>query len=249
MFNLERIAIILVNTSHPGNIGSVARAMKNMGLKHLRLVNPKMFPHPEATALASGASDVLIQAKLFSDLKEAIKDQQLIYAFSSRSRHLEWPPFTPRECVDHIAEEGTGAKIALVFGNERAGLTNEELSLCQFHVSIPTHSDYPSLNLAQAVQVIAYELWVKSLSESKPQLISNKLAKKRILAPAEQIEGFFQHLEQTLVKIKVLHPHQNKKMILRLRRLFHRAQLDSDEINILRGILKAINQSEDKLPS
>lgn len=232
---LENIKIVLVNTSHPGNIGSAARAMKTMGLSKLWLVAPLDFPHEKATALASGAVDVLEQATVVDCLQEAIADCHLVVGTSSRSRTIPWPQLTPRELGEQAFQESRHTQVAIVFGREQTGLTNEELHLCHFHVHIPSNPDYSSLNLAAAVQVLAYE--VRVASESK-----NRTEEKRDFefATAEDMEGFYQHLEEAMLEIRFLNPKAPRQLMPRLRRLFHRARLDVMEMNILRGIFAAM---------
>jgi len=225
-----------VNTSHAGNIGAAARAMKNMGLSQLYLVSPESFPNHQATARAAGADDVLANAVVVDDLPTAISGCDLVFATSARSRTLPWPMCNPRECAQQISNEPQ-RQIAIVFGRERTGLTNEELSYCHQHVFIPTASDFSSLNLAAAVQVIVYEIRMAALNEPE-----NKKPEKRVLATADQMNGYYQHLEQTLTKLEFLDPKQPKMLLQRLRRLFNRAQVDDTELNILRGILTAIDR-------
>ncbi len=234
---MENVRIVLVNTSHPGNIGSSARAMKTMGLKNLYLVAPKLFPHDKATEMASGATDVLEQARVVETLAEAIADCHLVFGTSSRSRAISWPVISPRECATKIKEQAQKTNIAIVFGREQTGLTNEELHQCQYHIQIPADSIYCSLNLASAVQVLAYELRVIHESAPVPVL------KDCDYASSEELEGFYEHLERVMIQIEFLNPKAPKQLMARLRRLFYRAELDKREVNILRGILGAIEKS------
>jgi tRNA (cytidine32/uridine32-2'-O)-methyltransferase len=249
---LDKITIILVNPSHPGNIGAVARAMKNMGLTHLSLVSPKLFPHHDATARAAGADKILADAKIYEELSAALKNCHHVYALSARTRKLPWPCCNPEESAKQIiVHTQSNIEVGIVFGRENSGLTNAELALCQYHVTIPTHPDFPSLNLAAAVQIMGYELWrqVSTKKNSKPlndlghdNHPLTELNSDDSLATQDQMQGFFLHLQQTLLELKVLNPKHPKMLMQRLRRLFNRALLSEIEINILRGILTAINK-------
>ena len=233
---LAQFKLILVETSHPGNIGAVARAMKNMGLDQLRLVNPKFFPHADATARASGADDVLRNAQVFSSLQEAIADCQIILGASARDRTISWPSMTARECAEHfVSPVHTDTSIALVLGRENSGLKNHELDLCHYLLRIPCNQAYSSLNLAAAAQVICYELFIAS---KQPQTSSIGDIGEEALASSEQMESFYQHLLETMADIGFLHPERSKSIMRRLRRLFNRSQLDTKEVDILRGIFR-----------
>lgn len=233
----DNIRIVLVNTSHPGNIGAAARAMKNMGFSRLYLVSPESFPHQQATVRAAGADAILANATVVDNLQTAISGCDLVFATSARLRTLSLPICNPRQCAEQILSHPQ-REIAVVFGRERTGLTNDELSLCHQHIYIPTISDFSSLNLAAAVQVLVYEIHMGTLNEHE----DNEKSTARSLATADQMEGYYQHLEQTLTKLKFLDPKQPKMLLQRLRRLFNRAQLDDTELNILRGILRAIDR-------
>lgn len=227
--------IVLVDTNHPGNIGAAARAMKNMGLRELYLVRPKFFPHAEATARASGADDLLEAARVFDTLEAAIADCGLVIGTSSRQRHLPWDLVEPRECAARIASEERIGNVAVVFGSERFGLTNEELARCNWLVTIPTNDEYRSLNLAMAVQVIAYEIWLATrpgAPEPAPRDVP--------LATAEEMMRLYAHIEQVLEEIDFRDRTGGGHLMARIRRLFNRAQLDQNEMNILRGILTAV---------
>jgi tRNA (cytidine32/uridine32-2'-O)-methyltransferase len=231
---LDCIKIVLVETSHPGNIGATARAMKTMGLNHLCLVAPKQFPHPEATALSSGAEDVLLQAKVYPGLAEAIADCHFVYGTTARPRDLTWPMMSPSEMASQIKQK-CPAKIAIVFGRERTGLTNDELWLCQAGVMIPTSSVYRSLNLSQAVQIIAYELFKHlgedvSLNDSMAEPLVNQAA----------MTHFYKHLEEVLIAIDFMQADEPKRLMPKLKRLFNRIPMYASEMNILRGILTQI---------
>lgn len=235
---LENIQIVLVNTSHPGNIGGVARAMKNMCLENLRLVDPVLYPHAQATARASGADDVLQKVQVFSTLADALKDCSLVLGASARLRRLAWPELDPRQCAsESLQRAGAGETVAIVFGRENSGLTNEELELCHYLVHIPSNPEYSSLNLAAAVQVIAYEL--QMASREPPQVMDNEAA----AASSEQMELFYEHLFHVISEIGFLSQDHPRKMMRRLRRLFNRAQLDVVELNIMRGILSTVQKN------
>lgn len=238
---LDNIQIILVGITHPGNIGAAARAMKNMGLSHLRLVQPAHFPSTDATARAAGADDLLVNAQLFNSYEESLRDCQLIIGTSARYRNIEWPVCTPRECAQKaLAMPG---KVAILFGREQSGLTNQELDHCHVVVHIPTNPTFSSLNVAAAVQILAYELKVKSdeLSiETENNLLPvTHLHPSEEIATAETMFHFYQHLEQTMIELEFLDPQKPKHLMRRLKRLFNRARPINSEINILRGILSA----------
>jgi len=242
-----RVRIVLVDTSHAGNIGAAARAMKNMGLVRLYLVTPRQFPHADATARASGADDVLAQTRVCATLDEALAGCSLVMGASARLRHLSVPLLAPRQCATKALSEitETGIECALVFGREHSGLTNDELGRCHYLVNIPTNPEYSSLNLAAAVQVLSYELRMATLGE-QTGVVSD--ADVEPLASAEDMERFYVHLQQTLETIGFLDPKNPRIMMQRLRRLFNRARPNEVEMNILRGILtmtqKAGHQSD-----
>jgi TrmH family RNA methyltransferase len=231
---LSNIRVVLVRTSHPGNIGSTARAMKNMGLSSLILVTPKRFPDAEATALASGADDVLAGARVVDTLEEALGDCVAAYALSARMR--EWGPETlaVRESASAAIAQSESGRLAFVFGNEASGLTNEELLACQHHVRIPTDPSWSSINLSQAVQIVAYELRMAAtagaLSPSRPEPP----------ATVADLEGLYAHLEEASIASGFLDPANPGRLRDRWRRLFARARPEREEINILRGLLKAL---------
>jgi len=231
---LANFSVILMETSHPGNIGAAARAMKNMGLSDLRLVRPKTFPHSDATSRAAGASDVLGNAQVFDDLNDAIGDCQIVVGASARDRTIAWPVLTPRECAEKfISDRYQNTRVGLMFGREDSGLKNEELDKCDYLLHIPCNPGFSSLNLAQAVQVVSYELFVATKQYS-PQSIHEA----EPLATAEQMEGFYQHLEQALDDIGFLHRDKSRSIMRRLRRIYNRIELESKEVDILRGILR-----------
>ena len=248
---LDNVNVVLVCTSHPGNIGAVARAMKTMGLSRLTLVSPSDYPSDVAETRASGATDVLAAAKVVDTLAEALADCAVVIGASARSRHIPWPLMNPRQAGDKVQEAiAAGNQVALVFGRERTGLTNEELAQCHVHVNIPANPEYASLNLAAAVQVIAYEVRMSNLAASdKLQQAGDGqwgVSWDHPLATQQELNGFFQHLEETLVEIDFLDPNNPKQLIPRLRRLFQRAAPDKIEVNILRGILTMVRASRRK---
>ncbi len=235
---LDNINVVLSHTSHPGNIGATARAMKTMGLKNLLLVNPRQFPSAEATVRASRADDILQNARVVDTLDQALENSSLVVGSSSRSRHLDMPILTARQLAEKLVKEYQQQQVALLFGTENSGLTNEEVSRCHYHVYIPANPEYSSLNLASAVQLISYELRIAHLGDSANEI------KKDATQPvtAEQMEGFYQHLEQTLIEIGYHNPNHPKLLMLRLRRLYNRTHPDHSEMQILRGILTSIQK-------
>ena len=235
---LDSINIVLSHTSHPGNIGAAARAMKTMGLFQLTLVKPKNFPSMEATVRASKADDVLKNATVVDTLDEGLKQFSLVVGTSSRSRHLDVPLLTARELAEKIRDEYQNEKVAILFGTENSGLTNEELSRCHYHVYIPANPDYCSLNLASAVQLISYELRVAHLGSSVKDIEKEPAP----IVTGEQMEGFYQHLEQTLIQVGYHNPDHPKLLMSRLRRLYNRTRPDHSEMQILRGMLTSIQK-------
>jgi tRNA (cytidine32/uridine32-2'-O)-methyltransferase len=232
---LNRIRFVLVNTTHPGNIGAVARAMKNMCLKDLVLVSPRGFPSPEAVARASGADDLLASAKTTVSLDDAIADCHLVMGASARLRSVSWPQLDARQCAAKARCESYQGKVAIVFGRESSGLTNEELARCRYLVHIPANPDYSSLNIAMAGQILAYELYLESCRHAVLPKDMNQSAS----ASSAQMQGLFDHLLQAMEDLGFVEPGHSKKLMRRLKRLFQRASPDSDDINILRGILSA----------
>jgi len=232
---LQNIRIVLVETSHPGNIGAAARAMKNMCLQQLYLVKPQHYPSEEATSRASGADDLLAEAKVFDSLDEALVGCRLVIGTSARPRTVSWPVLSPREASLKLIDEACFDQVALVFGREKSGLTNSELDRCNYLVHIPTNQAYSSLNLGAAVQVLGYEIYLASLQDKTPQS-----EVERDLATADMLQGFHEHLVRALDDVGFTDPNQSEKLLRRLRNLFQRARPDKDEINILRGILSAM---------
>lgn len=241
---LNNVRIVLVNTTHPGNIGGVARAMKNMGLSELCLVKPGKFPHADALARAAGAGDLLDGALVVDSLDDALADCHLVVGTSARSRSIPWPLVNPRELAAIVAPLPVETKVAILFGREDRGLTNDELQRCHHHVHIPVNEEFSSLNLAAAVQVVAYELRMAGLlqaeSGAKPQWGTEWDVE---LADGRELELMFGHLEQVLTEVEFLDPQKPRNLMPRLRRLLLRAVPDKIEVNVLRGMLTAVSKS------
>jgi len=230
MTNLVRI--VLIDPSHPGNIGSVARAMKNMALSDLVLVRPRSFPHAESTALAAGADDILAGARVVESVEQAVADCSFIAGTTSRPRSYYWEFTTPRDVAGRIVALAPENRAALLFGSERYGLATEDLNLCNVLVRIPANPEYCSLNLAMSVQLAGYEIFMaREQPQSHTQL-------EMALAPSGDVEHFYAHLHEVLNEIDF--EDRTGHLMERLRRLFNRAQLDRNELNILRGILSAV---------
>ena len=232
---LNRIRVVLVGTTHPGNIGSTARAMKVMGLSQLVLVDPLKFPSGEATALASNADDLLAAATVVGTFTEAIAGCGLVLGCSGRPRALPMPTLDARSAATRALSEAGQHEVALVFGREKTGLHDVEIRACHYLVSIPTSATYDSLNLAQAVQVVCYEIRQALLGEQPGEIAPPDWVPE----PPERLEVFFQRLEQALLEIRFLNPAQPKRLMQRLRRLYLRARPDENELNILNGIVSA----------
>ncbi|CAM3842010.1 RNA methyltransferase [Parendozoicomonas haliclonae] len=234
--SVENIRIVLVNTTHPGNIGSAARAMKTMGLSSLYLVDPVDFPSGEARALSSGATDLLESAVVTQTLEEAIADCELVIGASARVRGISLELTDPRDTAQvAVSEASTGRKVALVFGREDRGLTNEELRLCHRQVHIPSVAEFSSLNLAASVQVLAYELRMTSLSHEGEASVPE--VREYELASSEQMESFYTHLRDMLNDVGFFKSCNPEKIMAKLRRIYGRSRLDRMEYNIMRGIL------------
>lgn len=236
---LDNIRIVLVETSHTGNMGSTARAMKTMGLTNLYLVNPLVRPDSQAIALAAGASDVIGNATIVDSFDEAIAGCSLVVGTSARSRSLPWPMLEPRECGQRAAQESEHAPVAIVFGRERVGLTNDELQKCHYHVQIPANPEYTSLNLAMAVQILSYEIRVAHLDR---QAAKYPPVGEEAYPLVDDLELFYSHLEQTLHHTGFIREKNPGQVMNRLRRLFTRARPEAQELNILRGILASIDK-------
>jgi tRNA (cytidine32/uridine32-2'-O)-methyltransferase len=233
--NLDNIRIVLVNTSHPGNIGGVARAMKNMGLTRLYLVAPRDYPSEQADGRAVSAADILAAAVVVPTLDAAIGDCQFVVGTSARERRIPWPLLDARQCAGRIAQTSSREQVAVLFGREDRGLTNEELQVCNLHLNIPTSQAYSSLNLAMAVQIVAYELRMQLASPEAPAIEYEYWDAS--FASRDNMERFYTHLEETLIDIEFLDMAAPRQLMSRLRRLYSRVRLDEMELNILRGIL------------
>lgn len=236
---LSRVRVVLCRPSHPGNIGAAARAMKTMGLSQLYLVTPKQFPDPEADARATGAVDVLNAAKIVGSLKEALAGAVLSVALSARQRDLGPSVSLPREGVARLLSAAQTGEVALVFGNETMGLTNEEIQHCQAAVTIPTNPDFSSLNLGSAVQVLCYECRMSAYAAKPPVPDQGVTPFSSQAATSEEVEGLYAHLEAVMTESGFFNPERPGRLLPKLRRLFGRASLERDEVNILRGILAA----------
>jgi tRNA (cytidine32/uridine32-2'-O)-methyltransferase len=237
---LGRIRFVLVETSLTGNIGAVARAMKNMGLSRLALVRPRRLPDADAFARAAGADDLLGAASVHETLPEALAGCRLAIGSSARARTVEWPLVDPPGCARLLLDEATAGDVALVLGRESSGLTNDELASCNYLVQIPTNPDFSSLNVAAAAQVFAYEIRRTLLSGADRSMQPTEPGDSdQAPATLEQMEGFYNHLLRALIALGFADPDQSRKLQRRLRRLFNRARPDRTELNILRGILSA----------
>ena len=232
---LVNVRVVLCETSHPGNIGAAARAMKTMGVTKLHLVKPKRFPDPEAMWRASRANDVLEHASVDETLDAALHGCAFAVGCTARLRDVAVPAVIAREAAARVIEIARTQQVALVFGNETYGLTTEQANKCNLLASIPANPEYSSLNLAAAVQVFAYELRMAAAAPAPLEMPAER-------ATHEQVEGFYAHLERAMAETGFLDPEHPKKLMPRLRRLFARAALEPDEVNILRGILKAMSQ-------
>lgn len=241
------IKIILVKTTHPGNIGAVARAMKTMVLTKLYLVQPRQFPHSTATAMAAGAEDLLENAIVVDTLEEAVGNSNLIIGTSGRLREFSVPVIDPRTCAHMVAKEMTQVPtkidVSLVFGCEQSGLSNTELRHCHYQVQIPCNPDYSSLNLAAAVQIMAYEIYIaRTTTTTQYPSSAPMLPNANASATGLQMQGFYEHLQAMLINIGYLVPGEPKKTMERLHRLFNRTRLETVEVNMLRGIFNAISK-------
>lgn len=236
---LDNIKMVLVNTTHPGNIGAAARALKNMGLSRIVLVDPKEYPSDQAVWRAANALDVLDKVEVVATLDEAIADCGLVIGTSARGRRIPWPLLTPRECGDKCVAEAKEHPIAIVFGREDRGLTNEELHKCHFHVHIPANPEYSALNIAAALQVIAYEIRMSFLQEEAGGPVHFD---EWDMPPAKQkdMELYYDHLQETLEKLTFLEPGNPRQTLTRLRRLYGRIRMDEMELSILRGMLTSV---------
>ncbi len=249
--HLSHVRIVMVNTTLPANIGSALRAMKTMGLSKLVLVAPKTYPHPDIDALAAGATDLIEQIEIVETLADAIKDCHLVFGTSARSRTIPWPLLDARPAAEKSisAVVNDQQDVAVVFGREDRGLTNEELAMANYHVTIPVNTDYGVLNVAQAIQVICYEMRMATLAvvesaEDKaatmPVTDTESMQWDEPLVTHEQMEQFYPHIEKMLAEIEFLDPKNPRLLPLRLRRLFGRIQLDRMEYHLLRGIFSRV---------
>lgn len=239
---LKNIRFVLCETAHPGNIGAAARALKTMGLGGLHLVAPGRFPDPQAEWLASGATDVLRHARVHPTLDRALAGSALTVACTARPREIAVPMVTARQAAARIVDVARSQPAALVFGNETFGLTGVEVARCQLLATIPANPEYSSLNVAAAVQLFAYELRLAALGAGPPG------GKARTRATHGELERFFEHLERAMVEHGFLNPEHPKKLMPRLRRLFNRAHLEREEVNILRGVIKALTSRKSRHP-
>ena len=235
---LHRLRIVLVEPTHPGNVGAAARAMKAMGLDQLCLVAPARFPSAEATARAAGADDLLHDALLVESVDEALAGCGLVLGTTARTRRIEWPVMDVREAARRAVAQAAQAPVAVLFGRERSGLTNAEIDRCHALIRIPASSRFSSLNVAAAVQIVAYEMRLAAYGASVVAAGTEAPA-----ATADELEGFYRHLEEALVRIGYLDPAAPKLLMRRLRRLFSRAEPDRAELNILRGILTSVTRA------
>lgn len=239
---IENIRVVLSHTTHPGNIGAAARAMKTMGLRHLYLINPRLFPDPQADAMAAGADDLLRDAVVCGSIDEALQGVVFTVAMTARLRDISIEVKSPREAAPLLLQQAAQQPVALLFGTEMSGLTNEEMGRAQVLANIPANPDFSSLNLAAAVQVMSYELSVaaQGVVPATPEVRS---------ATHEQVEGYFAHLEKTLFEIGFFTTQNPARLMQRLRRLYARARLEPEEINILRGILSTTTEYNARLKS
>ena len=241
---MNQIRIVLVGTTHAGNIGATARAMKTMGLSSLHLVAPKTFPSAEATARAAGADDLLAAAVLHSELSSALAGCFTVFGTTARERRIGWPSETPRSMAEAIVNAPQGDDVAIVFGRERSGLTNEELDLCQRSVMIPTSPDFHSLNLAQAVQICAYEIRLATMSGHQSSELSDEPGDPA--ASADEVAALHAHWLEVMAKVGYLDPARPKLLARRLRRFLVRANLRHSESQIMRGFLSATEKKLDE---
>lgn len=246
MLSLDRLRIVMINTSDSGNIGAAARAMKTMGISQLVLLQPKEFPTAKATARAAGAGDLLFNAKVVETLDEAIGDCQLVLGTSARMRTIPWPLINPREAAARVMNEPEGADIAILFGREDSGLNNEELRRCHLHICIPGNEAYPVLNIGAAIQVICYEMRMAALEQAGAvEVTSNPDGLRdwdQPLVSSEDTERLLKHFEEVLLDIGFFDPSNPKQLLTRLRRFFLRTRMDKLEMNLLRGVLSTVQK-------
>lgn len=235
---LNSVKVVLVGTTHPGNIGATARAMKNMGILDLALVEPKEFPSDVATFRSKAAKDILEKASVHTSLEEAISECELVVGTSARGRTVPWPVLNPREAAEEMHKSSLNGKVAIVFGREDRGLTNEELGLCNFHVHIPSDPEYSSLNLSQAVQILAYEIRLSYLQDRHV----NKEYWDVELANNEQTERLINHMDELMQEVDFYDVENPRKLLVRVRRFFKRSKIDVMEANIFRGLFASIQK-------
>ena len=234
---LNSVRVVLVGTTHPGNIGATARAMKNMGIVNLALVKPKDFPSNEAIYRSKAAKDVLESAQIYENLEDAVSDCELVIGTSARGRTVPWPVLDPKDAADRVAIHSENNKVAIVFGREDRGLTNQELGLCNLHVHIPADPEYSSLNLAQAVQILVYEIRVSILKDQECEEYWDV-----DLATNEQTERLIDHMDELMKEVEFYDVQNPRKLLLRVRRFFKRSRIDVMEANIFRGLFAAIQK-------
>jgi tRNA (cytidine32/uridine32-2'-O)-methyltransferase len=235
---LNSVKVVLVGTTHPGNIGATARAMKNMGILDLALVEPKEFPSDVATFRSKAAKDILEKASVHTSLEEAISECELVVGTSARGRTVPWPVLNPREAAEEMHKSSLNGKVAIVFGREDRGLTNEELGLCNFHIHIPSDPEYSSLNLSQAVQILAYEIRLSYLQDRHV----NKESWDVELANNEQTERLINHMDELMHEVDFYDVENPRKLLVRVRRFFKRSKIDVMEANIFRGLFATIQK-------
>ena len=245
MNSFDQVRVVLIKTSHSGNIGQSARAMKNMGLKHLVLVDPQASINSQAISMASGADEILRDAQMVSCLSDAIAHCQLVFATSARSRELQWPTISPAQMAEKILNQPK-QNVAIVFGAERSGMTNDELSMCHFHVQIPTNPDFSSLNLSQAVQVMSYAL--RHAQFESQQAVESESKSKEVKASCQQLETLIHRCESLMQQSGFLDARQPKKLMYRMRRLLMRTDLLETEVNILLGFLASLEKKYSDMP-
>ena len=234
---LNSVRVVLVGTTHPGNIGATARAMKNMGIVNLALVKPKDFPSNEAIYRSKAAKDVLENAQIYENLEDAVSDCELVIGTSARGRTVPWPVLDPKDAADRVAVHSENNKVAIVFGREDRGLTNQELGLCNLHVHIPADPEYSSLNLSQAVQILVYEIRVSILKDQECEEYWDV-----DLATNEQTERLIDHMDELMKEVEFYDVQNPRKLLLRVRRFFKRSRIDVMEANIFRGLFAAIQK-------
>lgn len=245
---LNNIRIVLINTFHPGNVGAIARAMKNMGLTNLYLVQPNDYPSDEAVSRAAGAVDVLEQATIVNSFAEAIDDCALVIGTSARHRTFQLPIMNARQCAKTVVKEASSHPIAIVFGRETTGLLNDEIAQCNRQVYIDANDDYPVLNISQAVQIVAYEIWMqqKEIKNEQAQYKVDSITEESEYPRKAEMDLFYQHLEETLYDIDFIVKNHQGKVLEKLQRFFNKARPEKSELGMLRGILAAAQKSKEK---